>query len=445
MSANPAELDMAALAERSVDYLVKKGAKEAAVVVGRGRSIECEIRERKVERLQESASASMSVAVYADGKYSGHSTNDLRWESVAPFLDNALAMTRFLEKDEFRRLPDPKLYENRPTLELGMADPTYRKVETAARKQLAKDVEAAALDAAGPDVIQSVTSFFGDGWGETIRVTSNGFKASEEYTSFSAGAEVTVKDGDKRPEDYWYVASRKYSDIKNPELLGRTAVSRAKARIGAKKIAGGNMDILVENRVSGRLLGFFLQATTAGALQQKRSFLDGKIGKRVVSEKLTIMDDPLIPGALGSRHWDGEGISAKRMPVLEKGVLRNYFVDTYYGRKMNMEPTTGGWSNLVIEPGARDLAAMIKSMKRGLVVTSFLGGNSNSLTGDFSTGIQGYLVENGEAVHAVSEMNLSGNHNDFWDHLDEIGSDVWTMSSVRIPSIAYKNVSVSGS
>src|SRR5581483_10994711 len=114
----------------------------------------------------------------------------------------------------------------------------------------------------------------------------------------------------------------------------------------------------------------------------KRSFLDGKIGTKIVSDKLTIVDDPLIPGALGSRHFDGEGISAKRMPLLDKGVLRNYFVDTYYGRKLKMEPTTGGWSNLVIEPGAKNLDGLIGDVKHGILVTSFLGGNSNSLTGD---------------------------------------------------------------
>jgi len=436
------ERNLIELADRSVEHLKKSGAKEAAVVIGRGRSVECEIREKKVEKLQESAAASLSVAVYADGRYSGHSTNDLRWEKVAKFLDDALALTKLLEPDPFRQLPDPKLYANRPTMDLGMADGNYGALETSTRKKTAREIEDAAL--AGGANIQSVTSFFSDGWGESFRVTSNGFRDREEYTSFSAGAEVTVRDGDKRPEDYWYVSARKLAGVTDPPALGKIAAERALSRVGAKKIPGGSMDILVENRAAGRLLGFFLGATTAGALQQKRSFLDGKLGKKVVSDKLTVTDDPLIAGALGSRRWDGEGISAKKMPVLEKGILKNYFVDTYYGRKLGIDPTTGGWSNLVIEPGAQSFDALVKSMKRGIVVTSFLGGNSNSLTGDFSTGIQGWLVENGERAFPVSEMNLSGNHNDFWDKLAAIGSDPWMYSSVRIPSLKFEGVSVSG-
>lgn len=440
---NPQTTNLIELADRSVEHLKKQGAKEAAVVIGRGRSVECEIREKKVEKLQESAAASLSVAIYAEGRFSGHSTNDLRWPNVATFLDNALTMTKLLEPDPFRQLPDPKLYANRPDLDLGMADAGYSNLQTAARKKTAREIEDAAL--AGGENIQSVTSFFSDGWGETFRVTSNGFRDREEYTSFSAGAEVTVRDGDKRPEDYWYVSARKLAGVTDPPALGKMAAQRALARVGAKKIGGGSMDILVENRAAGRLLGFFLAATTAGALQQKRSFLDGKLGKKVVTDKLTVIDDPLIPGALGSRRWDGEGISAKEMPVLEKGVLKNYFVDTYYGRKLQMEPTTGGWSNLVIEPGTKRFDELVKSMKRGIVVTSFLGGNSNSLTGDFSTGIQGWLVENGERAHPVAEMNLSGNHLDFWDKLAAIGSDPWLYSSVRIPSLMFEGVSVSGS
>ncbi len=434
--------DLLSIADRSVEYLLKKGAKESAVGIGKGRSVECEIRERKVEKLQESASASMSVAVYADDKFSAHSTNDLRWEKLQPFLDNALAMTKLLEADPFRKLPDPKLYANRPTDDLGMADPEYSKVQTSERKRFAREIEDAALSSGGE--IQSVTTAFSDGWGESIRVTSNGFHGREEYTSFSAYAECTMRDGDKRPEDYWYIAARKFADVKDPAAIGRMAVERAKARIGAKKVAGGSMPVLIENRASGRLLGFFLAATTAGSLQQKRSFLDGKLGQKVISEKLTILDDPLLKGALGSRHWDGEGISAKRMPVIEKGVLKNYFVDTYYGRKLGMDPTTGSWSNLVIEPGKKSFDELRKSVKDGILVTSFLGGNSNSLTGDFSVGVQGWLLKNGEKVHPIAEMNLSGNHTEFWQKLAEVGSDPWLYSSVRIPSLLFEGASVSG-
>ena len=205
------------------------------------------------------------------------------------------------------------------------------------------------------------------------------------------------------------------------------------------------LTVLVENRAAGRLLRFLTGAATAPALQQKRSFLDGKIGAKVASERLTIVDDPLIPGALGSRLFDDEGIAARRFPVIEAGVLRNYYVDWYYGRKLGLDPTTGDSSNLVVAPGARTLAEIERTVERGILVTSFLGGNSNGLTGDFSIGIQGVRLEKGARVEAVGEMNLAGNHTGFWSRLAEVGADPWTYSPVRSPSLLFDGVSVAGS
>lgn len=435
--------DLAALAGRAVERLLARGANEAAAVVSRDWSVEVTVRARQVEKVQESASATMSVAVYADGRYSSHSTCDLRPGALERFLDNAVALTRVLEPDPFRKLPDPKLYEGRPAVDLGLVDPRQATLETAERKRLALEAEEAAIAAAG-EACQSVTVSFADGWGETVRVASNGFCDREEGTSFSSVARVTVKDGDRRPEDYWYGGARTLADLPAAATIGRRAAARALGRIGARKVAGGAMTVLVENLAAGRLLGFLLQAASGAALQQKRSFLDGRLGETIASERLTIVDDPLIPGALGSRRWDGEGISARRLPIVEAGALRAFFIDTYYARKLGVEPTTGASSNLVIPPGARDLAAIERSIERGIVVTSFLGGNSNSLTGDFSTGIQGWLIEKGARVHPVGEMNLSGNHRDFWMRLVEVGADPWPYSSVRSPSLLFEAVSVSG-
>jgi PmbA protein len=204
------------------------------------------------------------------------------------------------------------------------------------------------------------------------------------------------------------------------------------------------MTVLVENRVAGRLLGFLVASASAPALQQKRSFLEGKIGAKVASEKLTVFDDPLIPGALGSRAFDSEGLAAKRLPFLDAGVLRSYFVDWYYGRKLGLDPTTAGPSNLVVAPGARPLADLEKSADRAILVTSFLGGNSNGLTGDFSVGIQGVLIEKGARTQPIVEMNLAGNHKDFWTRLVEVGSDTWTYGGTRSPSLVFEGVSVAG-
>ena len=175
-------------------------------------------------------------------------------------------------------------------------------------------------------------------------------------------------------------------------------------------------------------------------LQGQSPYSATKIG----SDKLTIIDNPFIANGLGSRLYDGDGMAARRRPFLEKGVLKAYFISYYYSRKLSMEPTTGGYSNLVFENGRKTLTEMIKDVKKGILVTSFIGGNSNSLTGDFSYGIIGTYIEDGKLIKPVNEMNISGNQVDLWNQLVELGNDPYKYSSLRRPSLRFKDVQFSG-
>jgi PmbA protein len=199
-----------------------------------------------------------------------------------------------------------------------------------------------------------------------------------------------------------------------------------------------------ENRVAGRLVGALLGPLGGRALQQKQSFLEGQLGKTIGSKLLTVTDDPLIVRGFGSRLYDGDGIAAKKMPVFEAGVLKTYYIDVYYGRKLQVAPTTGSSSNLVIPPGKKSLAELLKDTKEAILVTGFLGGNSNSTTGDFSFGIQGFRVRKGERAEAIVEMNISGNQKDLWKKLSAIGSDPWPYSSVRTPSLVFDGIQIAG-
>jgi PmbA protein len=256
---------------------------------------------------------------------------------------------------------------------------------------------------------------------------------------------VTVKDGETgRPEDWYYATTRFRNELPGPAELGRKAADRALRKIGQKKLESGRYLMIVENRSAGRLLGAMYAPMTGSALQQKSSFLEGMLGKKIASEKLTVIDDPFVEKGLASRFFDDEGLAAQRRAVIEKGVLRYYFIDNYYGKKLGMEPTTGGPSNVLLEYGTRPLEEMIAGVKRGILVTGFIGGNSNSTTGDFSFGIVGLLIEDGKTVRPVNEMNISGNMKEFWNQLSEVGSDPYMYSSRRIPSLAFEGVNFSG-
>lgn len=431
------------LARWAMDRALKAGADQAAVSINFSRQVDVEFRDKQLDKLQEATRNSLYIQVYTEKRYSGQSTNDLKKESLERFITDAVASTKYLAKDEFRSLPDRKYYEGQSKQELKLIDTSYADVETPERVKMASSIEVAAM--AQSDQIISTTAGYGDTRRESVLVNSNGFEGENESTVFSAGAEVTVKDGESgRPDDWFYATTRFRSDLPDAELLGRNAAQRALRKIGQRKIQSGRYETIVENRSASRLLSALQGPMTGRALQQKSSFLDGMIGKQIASEKLTVTDDPFVEKGLASRFFDGEGITTKRRVVIDKGVLRYFFIDDYYGKKLGMEPTTGQPSNVLLECGSRSLDELIAGVHRGILVTSFIGGNSNSTTGDFSFGIVGLLIEDGKVVHPVNEMNISGNMKEFWKQLTEAGSDPYLYSSVRIPSLVFQDVNFSG-
>ncbi|MCK4943342.1 MAG: TldD/PmbA family protein, partial [Candidatus Aminicenantes bacterium] len=142
--------------------------------------------------------------------------------------------------------------------------------------------------------------------------------------------------------------------------------------------------------------------------------------------------------------YDGDGFATKKRTMVEKGVLKEFYLDWYYSRKLGWEPTTGRLSNMVIPPGKRSVAEIMKDLGRGIFITGFIGGNSNSITGDASIGIIGKLFDNGIPVQTVVEMNIAYNHLKFWQKLSEAANDPWVYSSWRTPSLVFTDVVVSG-
>ncbi len=430
------------LARWAVDQARKQGAGEAAVNISTERSIEVEIRAGKVEKMQEAMRSGLSLAVYADHRFSSHSTNDLRRDSLASFISAAVGMTKYLAPDPFRALPDPKYYRGQEQRALDLVDPAYERIDSVERVRRAKAMESAAL--AQSDKIISATTGYTDTFSRLVKVHSNGFEGQVARTSFTLFTEVTVKDENGRPEDYAYGYTRHWKQLPDPAVIGKEAATRALGRIGQRKIASGRYELLVENRSVSRLLGPVIGALSGSALQQKRSFLDGMLGKSVAHERLTVTDDPFLPAGAGSRLFDGEGIATRRRAVIEKGVLKTYFIDSYYGRKLGMEPTSGGASNLVFATGDKDLAALTRTIPKGILAAGFLGGNSNPTTGDYSFGITGFYVENGAILHPVNEMNISGNLRELWNNLAAVGSDPFPYGNWRTPALHFHDVQFSG-
>ncbi|MBN1350103.1 TldD/PmbA family protein [candidate division KSB1 bacterium] len=432
------------LAHWVIKYAQQRGAHEIAVSISDNRSVEVDFRDKKIDKLQESTESALSLSLYIDHRYSAHSTSDIKKQSLAPFIEKTIAMTKYLAPDPYRELPDKKLYEGRQELDLEVFDAAYNEISPEKRIQLVKEVEAAA-SSKSPKIL-SVTAGYYDGIYEFTKVHSNGFEGNRESTSFSLGASVTISDqDDRRPEDWFFISTRHLHQFISPEEIGQRAAKRALAKMGMRKVGTQRSTMIVENRAAGRLISALFQPLSGAALQQKKSCFDSMLNQQIASPAFTVIDDPFVKRGMGSRLFDGEGISARIMPVIQQGILKNYFIDTYYARKLKVEPTFGAFSNLVFESGTRSQDEIVKSVDKGILVTTFLGGNSNSTTGDFSFGLQGFLIENGTLSFPVNEMNISGNIKTLWKGLVEVGNDPYPYSSVRIPTLRFDDIQFSGS
>ena len=436
--------DMLELCAWVIDQAKKAGAKECRARVSRSRSVDIGYRERKPETIKDATNQSLAVDLYVDGKYSSQSTADLRKVSLSDFLTSAVAATRLIAKDEYRMLPDPKYYQGRANIDLKLADGDYEKWTPEQRHQVAKAAENACLEAGG-DAVISAEARSSDSFSEQAAVSSNGLEFYRDSTQFVVVAQLTAKDaGDRRPASYDFGVSRYSKSLPDPAVVGREAARRTLAMRGGKKIKTETLPIIIENRVSSNVLQWLLSGMFGSSIQQKRSFLLEKKGQKIGSDILTVVDDPHMVGGFGSALVDGDGIATRKRTFIEAGVLKDYYVDWYYSRKLGWEPTVGSPTNLVVPPGKRAVADIMKELGRGILITEFIGGNSNVTSGDFSVGIGGFLFENGQSTQAVAEMNIADNHLKFWNKLVETGNDPFPYSSWRTPSLVFKDVVVSG-
>lgn len=419
------------------------GAEDVVAAISTGRSTEFAWRDGSLERVEESGSRALSLGLYVDGRYSSHNTCDLRPEAVKPFIEQAVALTRAIQPDPHRRLPDPSLYEGRVADSFELLDGSLDSVdrETCVRWLTAMD-EAAHAD----ERVISSTSQISVSRSAMARVTSNGFEGTHEGGGVSAFTEVTVQGaGDKRPESYAWASARHRDDMPAPEALGREALERALARLGSAKAASCRTHLVLDREAVGTLLRPMLGALGGAAIQQGRSFLKDRLGEQVVSPLLTLTDNPHVVRGLATRTFDGEGIATLARPIFDAGKLSTYFIDSYYANKLGVAPTTGSTSNVEFTLGTKDRDALIADVGTGIYLTGWAGGNSDGTNGDFSYGIRGHRIEDGKIGAPVSEMNVSGSFLELWSRLVAVGNDPFVYSGLRSPTLVFEDVAFSGS
>ncbi len=432
------------IAQWAMDTALKNGCSAARVSVTVSTNSSFEYRNTQLDKLHQSSENKLYLELFVDGKYGTFSTNRLDKDELKSFIEEGVVSTRFLAPDIFRRLPDTnRYYKQKSSDDLNLFDNSFFDYTVEQKLALAQST---VEEIRGADArIVSVVGSYDDGCGAEYMIASNGFEGEIQDSVFSLTAEVALKtEGDARPESYWYDSKLYWKDLEKSGIA-RKALDRVLQKIGQSKIKSGRYNMLLDNTTSSRVLSPLISAMYGSALQQKNSFLLDKFGTKIVSDKLILKDNPHMLSTFGSRWYDGEGIATFNQTLIDKGVLSTYFIDTYNAGKLKVQPTIASPSVLTLEHGENDWAQLLKVMGNGIWITGFNGGNTNSTTGDFSFGVEGFLIENGNLSQPLGEMNITGNILDLWSNLVEVGNDPLSNNSSRqIPSLLFENVSFSG-
>ncbi|MDR1523962.1 MAG: TldD/PmbA family protein [Tannerella sp.] len=430
------------LARWAMEYALKNGCRNARLSLYNNSSASFEIRDMKIDSLQQSTENGLSIQLFVDGRFGSISTNRLDKKELERFIRNGIDSIRYLAEDKARTLPDASLYYKGGGADLQLYDKAFDSIQPDGKVALAMKV---CDEIMGKDSrIVSSGSSYSDSDSFSYRLASNGFEGESSNSYFSLVGTASIKgEGDARPSSYWYESSLFYDELKK-DGIGRKALERSLSKLGQKKTDSAKMPMVVDFMNSTRLLSPVISAINGSAIQQKNSFLINKKGEKVFGGKMTVVDEPHLIRSSGARYFDSEGIATRKISVFDAGVLNTYYIDTYYANKLETPQTVGSPSILTMPPGAKDVNGLVASVHKGILVTGFNGGNCNPTTGDFSYGIEGFLIENGKTTQPVSEMNITGNMISLWNNFVEAGNDARLTSSWRIPSLLFDDVDFSG-
>jgi PmbA protein len=446
--------DLRSLAQDIVQQAMKGGATAAECVVREGDEFSTLVRLGQVETLKESGSRSIGVRVFRGQRAASTYSSDFSRESLERMVSSALELSKITSEDPFGGIPEAsQLGQLSGDLDLYHED--VYSLPGPDRIDYARRAEKAALDF-DPRIKNSEGGSFDAATGHKVLANSHGF-VGEYRRSYCSVAAVPIAQSDDgaMQRDYWFAVARTLSKLESPEQVGRVAAERTLRRLGAQKVKTAQVPVVFDPMVASSILEHVFEGVNGDSVYRGASFLAGKLGEKIASENVTIVDDGTMPGGFGTSPFDGEGVPTRRTVVIEKGVLKSYLLNTYTAKKLGLA-TTGnasrglagtpgiGPGNYFLQPGPRTPKQMLAGIKEGLYVTEFLGHGANLVTGDYSRGASGLWISGGEFSHPVEEITVAGNLKEMFLNISEIANDLEFRGSVAAPTLRIDGLTVGG-
>ncbi len=441
------QVNLMELAEELVNFGKSHGADEIEVSVLDGYEFSVDVRFGAIENLVEAGSRALGMRVIKDNKTAFASSSDLSRETLEHLVRNAIKRAVLANADKFSGLPTLSSTQiDIPSLSL--YDPEIPNLNS--KKKIALAVKAEKIALADKRITNTHGASFETKEIKTVLGNSNGFL--QEYSQTVCGLSLGLQAGDtdNRVEDYWFSVKRNYSELESPEEVARKAVQRTIRQLKPRKIKTQKVPVIFEPMMTSWLMGFLFACVSGISIYQKTSFLVDKLGERIGNSSVNVIDDGLLPGMLGSRPFDAEGVPCTKTSVIENGILKNYLCNTYAARKLKMKSTgnsTGTGvspNNFYLEVGETPPDKIISSLEKGLILIRTLGHGLNPVTGDISRGAFGLWVEKGEIAYPVSEITISGNLGEILNNIEIIGNDLEFHSPISGPTIKIQELTVAG-
>ncbi|MBD1151760.1 TldD/PmbA family protein [Pelagibacterales bacterium SAG-MED22] len=428
-----------AKAAHCLDVAKKIGATNASVTIGHSISETVNFRNNNLDESNRSDGLAFSIDTYIGKKKSSISSSNLLDQNLNTLIEKCYETTKITPEDEFNSLPDQNLLAD-SLKNLNIYDDTH--IENHKKIDYLKELESTASE---DKKIVNTESSFTEKKSNFILANSDGFCSGYKTSSFTASCVAVAKDEKSMERDYEYSSKRYLDDIKDPKSLGKIASHQTIRKLSPKKIGSEKLSVVFDKRIAKGMLSAFASAISSSAIARGTSFLKDQLNEKIFSNSINIIDKPDIIKGLGSKNFDSEGVKSDTLNLVKEGILKSYLVDSYNGRKLNLKSNgrSGGTTNLYFENGNQSYDELLKMNSRCIYITETIGHGSNLVTGDYSVGATGFLVENGQFKYPINEITIAGNFKNMFKKIF-LANDLDFEYSTNSPTMMIEGMTVAG-
>ena len=422
-----------------LDLAKKLGASSSSITVGNSITETVNFRNKKLDESNRSDNLGIEITTYINKKKSSISSSNLLENNLKILLEKCIETTKNTPEDEFNSLPDNDLLAKN-IKDYDLYDDTH--FENEKKIQYLEKLEDSASK---NEKIINTESSFSENKSNFVLANSEGFCNGYKSSSFTASSVTVARDKKSMERDYEYTSKCHLDDIKKAEDIGKIAADKTIRKLGPQKIGSEKINIIFDKRIAKGILSTFANAISSSALSRGTSFLKDKINQKIFSNTINIFDKPDILRGLGSKCFDKEGVKADTLQLVENGILKNYLVDTYNGKKLNLKSNgrCGGTSNLFFENGKTTFKDLVNSSPKSLYITETIGHGSNIVTGDYSVGATGFLIQNGDFKFPINEITIAGNFKDMFQNIT-LADDLEYEYATNSPTMMIEGMVVAG-